>query len=208
MFLETIRSEGLSHLSYILGDGNEAAVIDPRRDAKIYQEIAYRQGARITHIFETHRNEDYVTGSLELARLTDAKIHHGQAMQFEFGQPVADGDSFHIGHIRLDVLETPGHTLEHISLSLTDTASGEGPVAVFTGDTLFIGDVGRTDFYPDRAEEVAGMLYDSLHDKLLPLGDHVILYPAHGVGSVCGSGMANREFSTLGSAAGRSIMCL
>jgi len=198
MFLEKISSPGLAHLSYIIGDGDQAAVIDPRRDWHIYLEIAARQGARITHIFETHRNEDYVIGSRDLARETGAQIHHGQALDFDYGQAVADGDTFAVNDLQLEVLETPGHTDESISVVIRDRQFGDTPVGVFTGDALFVGDVGRTDFYPDRAQEVAGFLHDSIFEKLLPLGDQVILYPAHGAGSVCGDGMASREFSTLG----------
>lgn len=198
MFLETVRAEGLSHLSYVIGDGIEAAVIDPRRDCRTYLDIAAGHGAKITAIFETHRNEDYVVGSSELASLTGADIYHGEYLPFEYGKAVKEGDSFRFGNMELRVLETPGHTDESISLVLADLAFGRDAVAVFTGDALFIGDVGRTDFYPDRAEEVAGLLYDSLFGKILPLGDHVILHPAHGAGSVCGGGMADRDFSTLG----------
>lgn len=198
MFFEIVRSEGLSHLSYVVGDGNQAAIIDPRRDSDIYMDIAYQNKAQITHIFETHRNEDYIIGSKELAKRTGANIYHGHAFAFEYGKPVRENDSFDLGDIRMRILETPGHTDESISIVLIDRTFGKEPVATFTGDALFIGDVGRTDFFPDRAEEVAGMLYDSIFNKLLPLGDHVILYPAHGAGSVCGAGMASREFSTLG----------
>ncbi len=198
MFLEKIKSEGLAHLSYILGDGKQAAVIDPRRDCEIYLEIAYREGARITHIFETHRNEDYVIGSCELAERTGAKIYHGAELPFEYGETAKEGDRFTFGNLTLKVLSTPGHTFESLSFVLSDEEFSEDPLGVFTGDALFIGDVGRTDFFPDQAEKVAGMLYDSLFDKLLPLGDDILLYPAHGAGSVCGSGMASREFSSLG----------
>ena len=198
MFHEVVRSEGLAHLSYVIGDRGEAAVIDPRRDSWVYEDIAYEKGARITHVFETHRNEDYVIGSMDLARRTGAKICHGKALPFRYGIPVSENDTFTLGSIVLKVLETPGHTYESISITLADKGSGEEPVAVFTGDALFVGDVGRTDFFPDKAEEVAGLLYDSIFRKLLPLGDHVILYPAHGAGSVCGGGIASREFSTLG----------
>jgi len=198
MFLEKITSVGIAHLSYILGDGLEAVVIDPRRDCDIYRDIAAREGVRITHIFETHRNEDYVIGSLDLARYTGASIHHGKALDFAYGQPVSDGDIFEVGDLRLLILETPGHTFESISIVVSDSNAGKDAVAVFTGDTLFVGDVGRTDFYPDRAREVAAALYDSIFNKLLPLGDQTILHPAHGAGSVCGDNMASREFSTLG----------
>jgi len=198
MFLKKIRSDYLAHLSYIVGHQGQAAVVDPRRDCQIYIDLARRHGAAISYIFETHRNEDCVTGSRELARRTGAQIFHGRGFPFEFGSPVAQGDSFELGNLRLTVLETPGHTFDSISLVLRDISTSEEPVAVFTGDALFIGDVGRTDFYPDRREEVAELLHDSIFNKLLPLGDQVILYPAHGAGSVCGSAMAPREFSTLG----------
>ncbi len=198
IFFETIRSEGLAHMSYIFGSGKECAVVDPRRDCEIYVDIAQRNGAVITHIFETHRNEDYVIGSIDLARRTGAAIYHGEALDFHYGTSVREGNIFKFEDLVVTVLETPGHTYESISLTLTDKNFGNEPIAVFTGDTLFIGDVGRTDFFPDCPEEVAGLLYDSLFRKLLPLGDHVLLFPAHGAGSVCGSGMAAREFSTLG----------
>ncbi len=198
MFLEKIKSEGIAHLSYILGDGRQAVVIDPRRDCGIYLDIAAREGTQITHIFETHRNEDYVAGSLDLARRTGASIYHGNALDFAYGDGVFEGDRFQIGDLQLKILETPGHTFESISIVVIDKSTGDDAVAVFTGDALFIGDVGRTDFYPDRASEVAGALYDSIFKKLLPLGDQTLLYPAHGAGSVCGDSMAAREFSTLG----------
>jgi hydroxyacylglutathione hydrolase len=198
MFMEKIKSEGLAHLSYILGHQGEAAVIDPRRDFQIYMDIARQNEARITHIFETHRNEDYIIGSRDLARRTGAEIYHGHALDFDYGNPVHEGDTFNLGNIELSILETPGHTFESISIVLRDKSSGKEPVAVFTGDLLFIGSVGRTDFFPDRHQEVAGLQYDGIFEKILPLGDQVILYPAHGAGSVCGSGMAEREFSTLG----------
>ncbi len=198
MFVEKIKSEGLAHLSYILGSGKAAAVIDPRRDVDIYLRKASGEGADIKYIFETHRNEDYVAGSLELASRTGAEIFHGRALDFDYGKPVSEGDSFTLGTAELSVIETPGHTYESISLALYDRETGGGAAGVFTGDALFVGDVGRTDFYPGRKAEAAGLLYDSIMEKILPLGDGAMLYPAHGTGSVCGAGMASREFSTLG----------
>jgi hydroxyacylglutathione hydrolase len=198
MFLETVRQEGLAQLSYVFGDGGQAAVIDPRRDVDVYLRIARRKGAAITHIFETHRNEDFVIGSCDLARRTGAAIRHGAGLPFEYGQTVREGDEFSLGGARLRVLQTPGHTDESISIVLSDAGYGGAPVAVFSGDALFVGDVGRTDFYPDRPEEVAALLYSSITQRLLPLGDGVLLCPAHGAGSVCGIGMADRDFSTLG----------
>lgn len=198
MILEKIKSDGLAHLSYIIGHQGRAAVIDPRRDCSIYVEMAYQKGMRIEYIFETHRNEDYVVGSRDLSRMTGARIYHGRHLDFHYGHSAAQGDIFELGDLRLKILETPGHTLESLSIAVTDSRSGDDAVAVFTGDALFVGDVGRTDFFPDRAQEVAGMLYDALFDKILPLGDQAILLPAHGAGSVCGENMADREFSTLG----------
>jgi hydroxyacylglutathione hydrolase len=200
MFLETVKTEGLAHLSYVFGAGGTAAVVDPRRDCDVYVEIARGRGTKIAHIFETHRNEDLVSGAARLSRMTGAPVHHGPnpAAPVAYADRVREGDSFRFGALRLDVLETPGHTDDSLSFALYDESfGGERAVGVFTGDALFIGDVGRTDFYPDRAAEVAGLLYDSLR-KILALGDQALLYPAHGAGSVCGAGMAEREFSSLG----------
>lgn len=195
MFLEIVRSSGLAHLSYILGDAGKAAVVDPRRDHDIYLEIAAREGCLITHVFETHRNEDYVVGSTGLAAATGAEVYHGKQMDFAYGTGVTEGDSFEVGSLALSVLHTPGHTEESISIALYDRGfSAEELVAVFTGDALFIGDVGRTDFFPGREEEMAGLLYDSIFGKLLPMGDSVILFPGHGQGSICGGNLAPREF--------------
>lgn len=200
MFIETIKTEGLAHLSYVVGDGIAAAVIDPRWDISIYEEIAQQRGVRITHIFETHRNEDLVTGSEALAGRTGAVVLRGPTDEYEvpYATTAREGTKVELGEATLTVLETPGHTLDSISIVVRHRETGDSPLGVFTGDALFVNDVGRTDFYPDQAEQVAGMLYDSLHDKLLPLGDQAIVYPAHGAGSVCGQGMANRDFSTIG----------
>lgn len=200
MFIEMIKTEGLAHLSYVVGDGRVAAVIDPRRDVAIYEAVAQKYGVGITHIFETHRNEDLVTGSENLVRRTGAIVLHGPTDEYDvpYAKTVHQGERVELGETSLTVLETPGHTLDSISIVVRHTETGDSPLGVFTGDALFVNDVGRTDFYPDRAEEVAGLLYDSLHDKLLPLGDQTIVYPAHGAGSVCGQGMADRNFSTIG----------
>ncbi len=198
MFLRKIKSQGLAHLSYIIGSEAQAAVIDPRRDIDIYFNIAREQSVNITHIFETHRNEDYVIGSIPLSEITGAQIYHSQATDFKYGKTVQDGDQFEIGSLKLKIIATPGHTFDSISIAVYDPQFGQEAVGVFTGDALFIGDVGRTDFFPDQKEKVAGLLYDSIFEKLLPLGDQTILYPAHGAGSVCGSGMASREFSSIG----------
>jgi len=199
MLLKKIKTPGLSHLSYLVGSKGKAAVIDPRRDCDIYLETARAEGLEITHIFETHRNEDLVSGAPILAGMTDARTFHGPnpAGNVLYATTTREGDRFEIGQITIEVIETPGHTDDHLAFALYDAEYPDGAVGVFTGDALFVGDVGRTDFYPDRKREVAGLLFDSLR-KILSLGDQTILYPAHGAGSVCGSGMAEREFSTIG----------
>nr|WP_317200121.1 MBL fold metallo-hydrolase [uncultured Psychrobacter sp.] len=199
MLLEKIKTPGLSHLSYLIGSGTKAAVIDPRRDCEIYVEKARAAGLEIIHIFETHRNEDLVSGAPILAELTGAKVWHGPNPEREvvYADTAREGDSFTIDQLEIRVLETPGHTDDHLAFALFDSAYPDQAVGVFTGDALFVGDVGRTDFYPKRRREVAGLLYDSLQ-KILTLGDQAMIYPAHGAGSVCGSGMADREFSSVG----------
>lgn len=199
MIFERIKSEGLAHLSYFVGSGNEAIVIDPRRDCQIYLDIARREGMKIKYIFETHRNEDYVIGSLELKELTDAEIYHGKGVDFKYGIFVSDGQEFNFGSMKLTALHTPGHTDESMSYALTYPESGKAPLMVFTGDALFVGDVGRTDLYgPEEIPRMAANLYESIFSKILPLGDGVILCPAHGAGSLCGGAISKREYSTLG----------
>lgn len=199
MIFERIKSEGLAHLSYFIGSGDEAIVIDPRRDCQIYFDLARKEGMKIKYIFETHRNEDYVIGSLELKELTGAEIYHGQGVDFKYGNFVFDGQEFNFGSMKLAALHTPGHTDESMSYTLADPDAGKEPFMVFTGDALFVGDVGRTDLYgPEEAPRLAANLYDSIFNKILPLGDGVILCPAHGAGSLCGGAISKREYSTLG----------
>ncbi len=199
MLFERIVSEGIAHISYLIGSGGKAAVIDPRRDCEIYLEIARRNDLVITHIFETHRNEDYVIGSVELANHCGAEIYHGAAMAFSYGKPVYEGDIFALGQLELRVLETPGHTEESISLVLTDKEVSLQPYMVFSGDTLFSGDIARTDFYgQDRKAEMAGKIFDSISKKILSLGEGIIICPAHGAGSVCGGEIADHPFTTSG----------
>lgn len=199
MFIDKVRTEGLAHFSYVVGDGTSAAVIDPRRDCDIYIDTAKQRGARITHILETHANEDFVSGALNLAEATGARIYHGPASSaaVRYAETTYEKDTFVLGKLTITVLETPGHTDDSLSFVIHDRAFGKEAIGVFTGDALFIGDVGRTDFYPERAAEVAGSLYDSLA-KLIALGDQTIIFPAHGAGSVCGDKMADRDFSTIG----------
>lgn len=199
MLFERIVSEGISHNSYLIGSGGRAAVIDPRRDCDIYLNIASRNALVITHIFETHRNEDYAIGSLELKERCGAEIYHGAHMSFAYGKPANEGDRFMLGSLEVLVLETPGHTEESISMVLYDRDISDRPYMIFCGDTLFSGDIARTDFFgQERKAEMAAKIYDSIDKKIMPLGDGVIVCPAHGAGSVCGSEIADHPFTTIG----------
>lgn len=199
MLFERVESEGLSHYSYLIGEGTEAAVIDPRRDVAVYIEKATQAGMRIKHVLETHRNEDYVVGSRELAEVTDAIIWHSAEgdLDYGYGRGIRDGHTLDVGRLTLKALHTPGHTLGHMSYLLHDPDGA--PWILFSGDALFAGDVGRTDFYgEERLGEMTGLLYDTLFNTLLPLGDEVILCPAHGAGSACGTSIAERTWTTIG----------
>jgi hydroxyacylglutathione hydrolase len=199
MLLKHFFTPKIAHSSYLLAGKDTCAIIDPRRDVDIYIEAALEEGLRITHIIETHLHADYISGNLELAERTGATIYAPAAAQCEFEHvPLAEGDTVEIEHVRLDVLETPGHSPEHTSYVVVDTSRSQDPVGVFCGDTLFVGDVGRPDIFPERAQELADALYHSLHDKLLRLPDHVEVYPAHGAGSLCGRSMGAKYTTTIG----------
>lgn len=202
MLFRCIKSDGLAQHSYFVADGTEAAVIDPRRDVDVYLALARQGGYRIRWILETHRHEDCASGATALAAATGAEtaeIVHSGHLDFAYGSAVADGDSFCVGRLRFRVLETPGHTPESLTFSVADTSVSEQPIMAFPGDALFVGDTGRIDLLgPDHAPHLAGLLYDSLFHKILPLGDGVLLYPGHGSGSVCGGAIAERDVSSLG----------
>ena len=200
MKLHTIKSEGLGHNSYFLFDQDEAVVIDPRRDCQVYTRLAQKECTRIRYILETHRNEDYVIGSSELKWLTDAEICHSKELAFKYGDHnLKDGETLTVGSLRIKTLHTPGHTNESLCYAIYNPEKSTAPIMVFTGDTLFVGSVGRTDLYGKAAQpKQAEKLYTSLHEKLLPLGNHVLVYPAHGAGSVCGNDISDQEFSTIG----------
>ncbi|MBZ5509788.1 MAG: MBL fold metallo-hydrolase [Acidobacteriia bacterium] len=192
----------LAHASYLIGSGGIAAIVDPQRDIEIYLKAAEEHGLKIAHIFETHLHADFVSGHKELAQRTGAKIYIGERAGAKFPHvALRDGFSLQFGEVEIRALETPGHTPESTCLVIVDREkSADQAWAVLTGDTLFIGDVGR----PDLAEgytpqQLAGALYDSLHQKLLTLPDEVLVYPAHGAGSLCGRNMRADRFSTIGS---------
>lgn len=198
MYFKRIFTPGLSHYAYMIGDGDEIAVIDPMRDIEVYIEEARKANKRIKHIFETHRNEDYISGSMELSEKTGADIYISkyEELGHVYGNKIGEEDEFRVGKLRISPIHTPGHTRGHLSYVLY---IGETPYMVFVGDTLFWGDLGRTDFYgEDKLEEMTGHLYDSIFKKLFSLGDHVLMMPAHGAGSACGGEIENRDYSTIG----------
>lgn len=190
----------LAHASYMISSEGVAVVIDPQRDVDIYLEAAAQKGLRIEHIIETHLHADFVSGHRELAERTGARIYMGAASGATFPHvAVKDGDSLRFGNCRIDFLETPGHTVESVCAALYDTADASKARAVFTGDTLFVGDVGRPDLSGEHSpQELAALLYRSLHEKLLKLPDDTEIFPAHGAGSLCGRQMSSERSSTIG----------
>jgi hydroxyacylglutathione hydrolase len=195
----------LAHASYLIGDEatGEAAVVDPQRDIDQYVAFAADHKLQIKHVFLTHLHADFIAGHLELRDRVGAKIYLGAAAKAKYAfTPLKDGEGIDFGNVRLRVLETPGHTPESISILVYDLAiSDVKPNAVLTGDTLFIGDVGRPDLRAAlgwSATQLGGMLYESLHNKLLPLPDASLVYPAHGAGSLCGKAISKETFSTIG----------
>ncbi len=192
----------LAHASYLIGSEGEAAVVDPQRDVDQYITEASANGMKIKYVIETHLHADFVSGHRELAMRTGAEIVFGQRADATFpNRPVKNGDELKLGGVILRFLETPGHTPESISILIIDTEISNEPQKVLTGDTLFIGDVGRPDLAGAKsytAEQMAGFLYDSLHDKLLKLDDRVEVWPAHGAGSMCGRNISNETSSTIG----------
>jgi len=184
----------------MVGSDGIAAVVDPQRDVEIYIEEAKQQGLKIAYVIETHLHADFVSGHHELAERTGATICIGARAGAKFAhRAMRDGDKIEFGKCVLEFLETPGHTPESMSILATDRERGDAPWAVLTGDTLFIGDVGRPDLSADHTpQQLAGMMYDSLHNKLFPLADNVEVFPAHGAGSLCGRSIGKERSSTIG----------
>jgi hydroxyacylglutathione hydrolase len=201
MFIQQLYTGCLSEAAYYIESNGEAAVIDPLRDIDSYLQLANERKARIKYIFETHFHADFVSGHLDLAAATGAPIVYGPGTQTKFEAHVAkDGEQFKIGGLTIQVLHTPGHTLESSCYLLKDENGTDH--CIFTGDTLFVGDVGRPDLAQKgenlTVDDLAGMLYDSLRSKLFPLADNVIVYPAHGPGSSCGKNLGPNTHSTIG----------
>ena len=208
MYFEQFYLACLAHASYLIGSEGEAAVVDPQRDVDIYLKAAEGQKLRIRHIFETHLHADFVSGHKELAARTGATIYIGAEAEAGFPHvALHDGDEVNVGAVRIRALATPGHTPEAMCFVVTGEENSSAcsaavqpqPYAVLTGDTLFIGDVGRPDLSPAHTpQQLAGLLYDSLHQKLLTLPDATLVYPAHGAGSLCGRSMRAEKSSTIG----------
>jgi hydroxyacylglutathione hydrolase len=201
MKVEQIYTGCLAQGAYYIQSEGEAVIIDPLREIQPYVQKAERNGAKIKYVFETHFHADFVSGHIDLAKATGATIVYGPTANPSFDAKIAkDGEEFTVGKLTFIVLHTPGHTMES-SCYLLKNESGK-PVALFSGDTLFIGDVGRPDLAQKAAhmtqEDLAGLLYDSLRNKIMPLPDDIIVYPAHGAGSACGKNMSNETSDTLG----------
>src|SRR5262249_16993360 len=199
MFFKQYYLGCLAHASYVIGDGGEAAVVDPRRDVDEYLADCEAARLRIRHIIETHLHADFVSGHVELARRTGATIHLGAKAGARFAHhAIREGDEVALGQTVLRFIETPGHTPEGVSILVL---KGGRPRKVLTGEPLFIGDVGRPDLVGSKgfsSEQMAEMLYDSLHDKLMRLDDAVEVWPAHGAGSSCGRNISSKTSSTIG----------
>lgn len=199
MIVQQLYTNCLAQAAYYIESDGEMAIIDPLREYETYLTLAQNHNAKIKYIFETHFHADFVSGHIDLANKTGATIVYGPTTQTTFPVHVAkDGEELKLGKLTIKVLHTPGHTPESSSYLLLDENGKE--YCVFTGDTLFVGDVGRPDLLDGvmTKEELAGMMYDSLHTKLMPLPDSVIVYPAHGAGSACGKNIGKETFSTIG----------
>ncbi|MBL7742469.1 MAG: MBL fold metallo-hydrolase [Chitinophagaceae bacterium] len=201
MYIKQLYTGCLSEAAYYIESKGEAAIIDPLRDIDIYLDLANERKAKIRYIFETHFHADFVSGHLDLGKVTDAPIIYGPGTETKFPVHIAkDGEQFKVGGLTIEVMHTPGHTLESACYLLKDESGKDH--CVFTGDTLFVGDVGRPDL-AQKADEItindlAGMLYESLQKKIVPLNDDVIIYPAHGAGSSCGKNIGANTYSTIG----------
>ena len=202
MFFKQFYLACLAHASYLIGSDGEAAVVDPQRDVDEYLEEAAAHGLQIKYVIETHLHADFVSGHRELAARTGAQIIFGEKAGVEFAhRSVRDGEELRMGQVVLRFIETPGHTPEGICVLVTDTEAPDQPQKLLTGDTLFIGDVGRPDLAGGKGytpQMMAAMMYDSLHGKLLKLPDEVEVYPAHGAGSMCGKNLSSETYSTIG----------
>ena len=200
MYVQQIYTSCLAQASYYIESNGEAVIIDPIRDSQIYMDLLRERKATLKYVFETHFHADFVSGHVELTRLTDSKIVFGPNTKTLYDSITAQhNQEFSFGEVKIKVLHTPGHTLESVCYLLLSKDNNEE--AVFTGDTLFIGEVGRPDLAVNpnlKSEDLAGMLYDSLHNTVMKLPNHVIVYPGHGAGSACGKNISKERHSTIG----------
>lgn len=201
MFIKQLYTGCLSEAAYYIESNGEAAIIDPLRDIEPYLDLINERKSKVRYIFETHFHADFISGHLDLSKATGAPIIYGPQTETKLPVQIArDGERFQLGEISIEVLHTPGHTLESTCYLLKDKNGKDH--CVFTGDTLFVGDVGRPDLAQKGNEitinDLAGMMYDSLHSKLFHLADDVIVYPAHGPGSACGKNLGPNTYSTIG----------
>src|SRR5205085_5323457 len=198
MFIKQLYTNCLSEAAYYIESDGEAAIIDPLRDTGAYIQLAAERNATIKYIFETHFHADFVSGHLDLSKQTGAPIVFGPGASTTFKiHSAKDGEIFKLGKISLEVIHTPGHTLESSCYLLKDEKGR--PNAIFTGDTLFVGDVGRPDLSSGEmtSEELAGIMYDTIQSRILPLQDDIIVYPAHGPGSSCGKNLGPNTYSSI-----------
>jgi hydroxyacylglutathione hydrolase len=200
MFFSRIKTPGIAHVAYVIADGGRAAIVDPRRDVDEYLDVLKANDLTLTYVLETHRQEDFELGSAELKTITGAKIVSGDHPLFAHSDiRLKDGEELELDGLSFKALHTPGHTPESVSYAVYLSSYPGKAWGVFTGDALFIGDAGRTDLPgADETAENAGLLFDSIRNKILPLGDQAFLLPAHGAGTVCGGNVANRDHATLG----------
>ncbi len=205
MRLERFEVPGLAHYSYLISNDGKAAVVDPRRDVDIYLDYAAARELKITHILETHIHADYASGALQLAHATGAELWlsaHDSGEDFEYRFPhheFKDGEELQLGGARLVAMHTPGHTPEHISFLVYENQGARHPLALLSGDFVFVGSLGRPDLLGEAAKHrLAGELFESVHHRIRALPDGVAVLPAHGAGSLCGAGMSDRPQTTLG----------
>jgi hydroxyacylglutathione hydrolase len=202
MFVRQFQIEGLGHLSTLIGDEELglAAVVDPRRDVDVYEHAAHERGLRISHVIETHLHNDYVSGGRELAATTGAEHVIGAGAELAYQhRPLRDGESLDVGGLRFSVLDTPGHTPEHVAYTVSDLSRADEPVLMFTGGSLLVGAVGRTDLLgAEHARPYAEAMFHSLHDAILRHEDFVGVFPTHGAGSLCSTGIGSTASSTIG----------
>jgi len=198
MFFKRVYTESIAQYSYVIGDKDELVVVDPQQDINIYMDIAKDAGMKIKKILETHRNEDFLIGSSQLSSITEAKVYISghDDLEYEYGEKIYDEDEFEVNSLKFKALHTPGHTKGHMSYIVYFK---DNPYMVFTGDTLFNGALGRADFYgKENLNKMTKKLYESISQKIFPLGDNVILCPAHGAGSACGENVEERPYTTVG----------